>query len=378
VKLVKSEVLYGLVRCIFEEAGAGTDNAAVVAQHLVEANVAGHDSHGIIRVPEYLRDIAGGRLDPAAVPTVHTTSAVAARVDGNWGFGQVAARAATDVGIELATATGMSAVGIVRCHHLGRMGDYAERVARAGCVMVATAGGHPPVAVGYGGRDRLIGANPIAACFPTGDDSPLLVDMATTSVAVGKILVAAARGEKIPPGVLVDASGAPTSDPAAFAAGGALTPFGGHKGYALALFSELLTTALVGSPSEGNARGGVFAKQAALFIVLRLDLWRQSVDVVGTATARLAAVRTSPPADPRRPVQVPGDPEREARRRNMDGVRIEEATLDTVVQAAASLGLTVPSNLLAETNSNCASPSDGPWPDPLAAPRSGPESSASS
>ena len=377
MKLVRSEILQRFVQCIFEQAGASADNAFAVAQHLVDANLAGHDSHGIIRVPEYLRDIAGGALEPGAAPAVHTMSAVAALVDGNWGFGQVAARAATDVGIELATDTGMSGVGIVRCHHLGRMGDYTERVARAGCVMVATAGGHPPVAVGYGGRDRLIGANPIAACFPTGDESPLLVDMATTSVAVGKIMVAAAHGEQVPPGILVDASGAPTSDPAAFAAGGALTPFGGHKGYALALFSELLTTALVGSPSDGEVRGGVFAKQAALFIVLRLDLWRPPADVAGTANSRLAAIRSSAPVDPRGSVQVPGDPERDARKRHIKGVSIEEATLDSVLQAGAALGLSVPGGLLLETNSNCASPSDGPSREALAGPSSRPEGSAS-
>ena len=206
----------------------------------------------------------------------------------------------------------------MRCHHLGRMGDYVERAAAENCVMFVTAAGHPGLAVAYGGRGRLLGANPIAAGFPAGDE-PFVLDIATTSVAAGKVRVAAARGEQVPPGVLVDAAGKPTTDPAAFAAGGALTPFGGHKGFAFAVLSELLTTALVGSPSDEAPLadeaplGGVFARQATLFVTLRVDLWHSAQDANATAGSRLDWIRASEAADPGHPVQVPGDPERATR-----------------------------------------------------------------
>ncbi len=342
-----------LVAAIFEATGAPAASASEVADHLVDANLAGHHSHGVIRTPEYLRDIAAGALDPRAEPAVQPTSPVAAVVDGCWGFGQVAGRRATQVGVELARTSGIAAVGITRCHHLGRMGDYVERAAEAGCIMLATAGGHPPIAIAHGGRDRLFGANPLAAGFPTrSGGSPdagkeaFVLDMATTSVAAGKVLVAAARGEQLPAGVLVDAEGAPSSDPSALAAGGALTPFGGHKGSALAVLAELLATALVGTPSDGGPLGGIFARQAALLVVLRADLWRPLDDVTRSAAATLSAVRAACPVEPGVRVRAPGDPEREARRLQADGLTIDAATFDALLAAARQLQVEVPDDLL--------------------------------
>jgi hydroxycarboxylate dehydrogenase B len=346
VKLIRPDVLEGLVQTIFERAGAGPENSVVVAQHLVSSNLAGHASHGVIRVPEYLRDIDGGVLDPAAVPEVQIRSPLVALVDGHSGFGQVAGVAATRAGIELAAAAGMSAVGVVRCHHLGRMGDYVERAADADCVMFVTAAGHPGLAVAYGGRGRLLGANPIAAGFPAGDE-PFILDIATTTVAAGKVRVAAARGDQVPPGVLVDSAGQPTTDPAAFAAGGALTPFGGHKGFALAVLSELLTTALVGSPRDEAPLGGTFARQAALFVTLRVDLWRSGQDATEAAESRLNWIRSSDTSEPGHPVQVPGDPERAARRKYAAGVPVDEESLDALVGLAHKLSIEVPGGLVA-------------------------------
>ncbi len=342
--LVRPDVLEGFLQTIFERAGASPENARIVAQHLVDSNLAGHASHGIIRVQEYLRDIEAGVLDPAAVPEVETRSPLVALVDGHSGFGQVAGVAATRASIELAASAGMSAVGVVRCHHLGRMGDYVERAAAENCVMFVTAAGHPGLAVAYGGRGRLLGANPIAAGFPAGEE-PFILDIATTTVAAGKVRVAAARGEPVPPGVLVDAAGQPTTDPAAFAAGGALTPFGGHKGFALAVLSELLTTAFVGSPRDDAPSGGTFARQATLFVTLRVDLWRSGQDANDAAKSRLDWIRSSQAAEPGHPVQVPGDPERAARHKYAAGIPVEEETLDALVGLAHKLFIEVPGGL---------------------------------
>jgi LDH2 family malate/lactate/ureidoglycolate dehydrogenase len=234
------------------------------------------------------------------------------------------------------------------------MGDYVERAAGEGCVMLTMAGGHPPIAVPHGGRDRLFGANPLAAGFPTRSGGPpeaakdaFVLDMATTSVAVGKVLVVAAAGEQLPAGVLVDADGAPSTDPSALSAGGSLTPFGGHKGSALAVLAELLATALIGSPSDGGALGGAFARQAALLVVLRADLWRPLDDVARSAAATLSAVRAARPVEPGVPVLAPGDPEREARLQQAQWLSIDAATLDALLATARQLQVEVPEDLLA-------------------------------
>lgn len=341
---VNPAVLEDFVCEVFVGAGASQPNAAAVAKHLVDSNCAGHHSHGVLRVPEYLRDIAQGALDPAATPELTGTSSVAALVDGRWGFGQVAGLTATAKAIEVAAQQGLSIVGVRRCHHLGRMGDYVERAADANCVMLATAGGHPPIAVAPNGKEKVIGANPIAGAFPTAKESVVL-DMATTAVAVGKVLIAAARDEVLAPGLVVDADGNPTTDPLALEAGGALLPFGGHKGYGLALISELLTTALVGSPPPEPGRGGAFARQAGIFIAIRLDLWCPSEEVLGTAAAFVEMVRASS-SRAVTGVQVPGDPERAEREKHSAfGVGLEPTTVLALVDAATRMGVTVPAEL---------------------------------
>lgn len=343
------DALRTLGRDILAAAGATPASAHTVADHLVGANLAGHDSHGVIRIPEYLRDIRRGVLNPAAVPQAKNIRDGVHTIDGDWGFGQVAGRLAVDVGVTAAGAHGLAAVAVTRCHHLGRMGEYSERASAAGCASLLTAGGHPPIAVPFLGRDRFLGANPFAAGFPTTSD-PFVMDFATTSVAVGKVMVAQARGEQLAEPVIVDAQGRASRDPADFANGGALTPFGGHKGFALAMFSELLCRALVGGTDPGQCMGGAFGEQTALFLMMSADLFQDATTARRAAGAVAAAARAVPPAPGARAVLVPGDPERGNRQARRAGVPLEEATVAAVLAAAAEVGVPADRSLIAATD----------------------------
>lgn len=343
--------LTALTSRIFAAAGAPEDVADAVAEELVGANLAGHDSHGVIRVTEYLAAIAAGRIAPAARPRIVDERGATAMVSGEWGFGQVSGRVAADLAADLAEAHGVAAVALVRCNHLGRLGSWMERIAGRGCVGMMWVGGigGPHQAVPYGGARSAYGANPLAAGFPTGAGD-VVVDFATTAVAGGKVLVAHDRGEHLPPGSIVDALGKPTTDPQAFVDGGALLPFGGHKGYALAVLVELLGQALTGADATGDeTTDGPFARSGALLVAIDAGAFRPRAESVKRAGEIAARIRATPPAPGFDGVKLPGDPEVEARQARLGaGIRVPTKTWRGILEAAERLG--VPSEPLSE---NC-------------------------
>lgn len=339
-----ADALRRLGERIFVAAGVPADIAAVVAEDLVDANLAGHDSHGVIRVPEYVAAIRAGAIRPEGRPTVAAERGATATVDGGWGFGQVAGRFATDLATGRTREHGVAAVALVRCNHLGRLGGFMERAAAAGCVGMLWVGGIGGAhqAVPFGGARPAFGANPLAAGFPAGDAGNVIVDFATTAVAGGKVMVAYDRGEPLPPGAIVDKHGRPTTDPAAFVDGGALLPFGGHKGYALAVLVELLGQALTGADRTGDEGfgGTPFARSGALFVAIDAGAFRPAADAVGCAARIAARIRATPPAAGHDAVRLPGDPEAQTRAARLrEGVPLPARTWQAVVETAASLGV---------------------------------------
>jgi LDH2 family malate/lactate/ureidoglycolate dehydrogenase len=253
---------------------------------------------------------------------------------------------ATDEAVFRAHKHGVAAVALVRCTHLGRLGNYMERGCADGVAALAWVGGLglTHAAVPYGGSRGAYGANPIAAGFPT-DGGPVILDFATTAVAGGKVLVAQAAGEELAPGCIVDAEGRPTTDPAAFIAGGALLPFGGHKGYALAVIAELLGQALSGSDlaAEEGFGGETFPKAGALFVALDPAAFRAPLEALRAATAFVERVRAVPPAPGFDAVYLPGEPEALRRaERERDGIPVERPTWEAIVDVATELDVTVP------------------------------------
>lgn len=336
--------LRAVSRSIFAALGAPDDVAGTVADALVDANLTGHDSHGVIRIPQYATDVAEGSIRPTARPRVTVDNGTTAIVSGEWGFGHATGTFAIEEATRRALEHGVAAIGLVRCNHLGRMGAYAEHAAADGCAFVSFVGGieggHQ--AVPFGGSRPAYGANPVAAGFPAGDAGAVVVDFATTAVAGGKVMVAHAAGEQLAPGMLVDGEGRPTTDPAALLEGGAMLPFGGHKGYGLAVIAELLGQALTGSDETGKEGGGrpYFLRSGGLFLAVDCGAFRPREQAVARAQAFVERVRSIPPAPGFDRVLTPGEPESLAREtRSRDGVELAADTWADISRVAEGLGL---------------------------------------
>ncbi len=325
---------------IFEAAGAPSEVAAQMAEFLVESNLVGHDSHGVIRIPAYLQAISDGLIVPDARPEVTEETATSALVDGKDGFGHIAAAFATDIAARKARESKVAVVSVVRCNHIGRLGEWASRAARQGVVAIVTVGGGggPGIAAPYGGTARALGTNPISVGMPAGEGEELLVDFATTAMAEGKVQVARAKGASLPPGVLLDREGHPSTNPEDLYSGGMLLPFGGHKGYGLALVVELLGAAL--TPGQRHNRGA--RSGGAVIIAVDAAAFRPLAEFEAAAMEALGRVKAIPPAPGFAEVLVPGEPERRTRAERLrTGIPLPEVTWHEIVDAARGLGVEV-------------------------------------
>lgn len=324
--------------------GASRLVAEAMTDHLVDANLTGYDSHGIHLLPVYIDDVRNGEIHPAAEPRVEWERGSSALVSGDWGFGQYAGQFAMDVGIRLAKQQGVSIVGMVRIHHLGRMGAYAEQAAKAGCAALSFVSGLGGAvqAAPYGGARAAYGANPFGAGFPSEGGDHLVVDYATTIVAGGKVMLARTTGAQLPPDVLVDAEGRPTRDPEDLFRGGALLPFGAHKGYGLALLVELMGRVLTGSDALGEPAGGGdrFGRSGATFVVVDGDVFRPPGSASDEAHATFERIRRTPTAAGFTEVRTPGERESRIRaERTRLGIELPEVTVAAIAEAARSSGV---------------------------------------
>ncbi len=338
--IIAVEALNRLTQNILEAAGTPSDLADAVRESLVGANLAGHDSHGVIRLPQYVAAVRAGSVQPAARATIVTEQQATARIDGAWGWGQPAARLGAQTVIRLAANYGVGAATIDRCNHIGRVGEYVEMIARAGMIGVALCNTGAAVA-SYGGRERLLGTNPIAIATPRPDgQAPLLLDFATSGVAEGKLRVAQSKGEQVAPGLILDREGHPSQSPADFYAGGALLPLGLHKGYCLSVMVELLGGALSGMapsalPQFSNGNG-------TLMIALNIPSFVPLAQFTDQAAELSARLQSSTTAQGFAEVLMPGDPETRARaRRAVEGIPLPEQTWDELQTLAAELQVSV-------------------------------------
>ena len=255
------EALHRVTAAIFRATGAPDDLAAQVADVLVDNHLAGHDSHGILRIPEYVQSVRAGEIVPAARPRVIEESATSALVSGNWAFGQVTGVFAADLAVEKAKRERVAVLSVVQAGHTGRLAAFTERAARRGVAMFMAIGTvSKPTTAPYGGSAPVLGTNPISFSIPNPAGDPVTLDFATSAIAAGKIKMAKARHEQLPPDAILDSRGRPSTDPQAFFEGGFLLPFGGHKGYALAIIAELLSGPLAGADAYPGvtSRSGIF------------------------------------------------------------------------------------------------------------------------
>ncbi len=337
--LVSRSELAALGRRLLEAAGATPANASVVVDHLLEADAMGLASHGIIRLPQYLDEIAAGGIAPAAAPVVTTTEPACTAVDGCKGFGQVVGVRMVDEAVRLATEFGIACVVGRHMGHTGRIGAYAEAIALGGCVgLVVCSGprsGH--WVAPFGGLEGRLAPNPIAFACPVAEGPPLTGDFSTSVVPEGVVRSLRNRGAGTPEGALRDAAGRPTTDPAVLyrEPRGALQPLGGDFGYrgtALALMVEVLAALLTGDETEDPAREG----SNLAMIAIGAD------GAFARRAARMGAyVRSSPPIDPQHPVMLPGERElRQLANAGADFALVDRPTWAAL--AAAAQGLKMP------------------------------------
>ena len=326
---------------IFESRGAPTTAARTVAASLVTASLMGHDSHGVMRIARYVDKIVQGTLDPAAAPEVSRRLGATAVVDGGRGFGQVAAQYGTRLAIELARTHGIGAVALARTNHVGRLGAYAERISAAGQIgLIFASGAGPGGSVApYGGSERMFGTNPLAWSLPVPEGrGPLVADFSTSMIPEGKIAVAQARGESLPPGAVIDREGRATTDADAFYDGGALLPFGGHKGSSLVLLIELMASLLAGSvpSSSSEYRPG----NPTLILALSVEAFIPRDDYVRHTADLLQRIESSPPAEGFDRVRVPNALELETlQQRRVTGIPLHEPVWTELAGLARAAGL---------------------------------------
>ena len=334
--------LEDLATRIFAALGAPPDDARWIATLLVRANLRGHDSHGVIRIPQYVASVRKGETNPRPVIRVLRESPTTAVVDGDLGFGQIVARRATEVALEKAARQGLAGVGVQRSNHIGRLADYVELAAERGFVgMIWTNAATAVSVVPYGGVSRRLSTNPLGVAVPGPDGRVALsVDLATSVVAEGKVRVKRNRKERLPEGWAVDEQGRPVTDSAVFygppRAG--LLPMAGHKGTALSLVVEVLAGILSGAgaitPRPGPVLNGVF------LLLVEVERFLPLADFTRQVAELVAFVKSAEVAPGVSEVMVPGEPEaRSEAARRADGVPVEEETWRQIEVIAAELGV---------------------------------------
>lgn len=362
MQVVAPGPLEEMARRIFVAAGTPEDLAGDVARHLVKANLSGHDSHGVIRIPRYMQMIEQGNLVADARPEVVRDWPATAVVDGKRGFGQVAALFALDVALQKAKSAGVGAASIQRCNHIGRLGDYGEAAAERGYIALVTFGSTGPNSghsAPFGGAARHLGTNPWSVGVPAQVDQPnqsaasgqsgasngcgretgaVVVDFATTVVAEGKIQVARAKHAPLPPGSIVDKEGKPSTNAEDFYAGGMILPMGGHKGYGLSLVAALLGAGLTAESAATEGRGG-----GVFVLAINPRAFAAPEAYSGTVGNLTTAVKAVAPAPGFAEVLLPGEPEAKARaERQKSGVPIPPDTWEALVETAQRFDVPVP------------------------------------
>ncbi|MBM3642924.1 MAG: malate/lactate/ureidoglycolate dehydrogenase [Alphaproteobacteria bacterium] len=344
---VKPDRLHAFTAAICRADGSTTEEAKLVADHLVLANLYGHDSHGVGMMPHYIGNTTTGRCVRNHHALIARDNGAVIVVDGGRGYGQVIAKEAMEFGIDRAREHGVCVVGLVNSHHIGRIGHWAEQCARAGMVSThwVNVHGHKSLVAPFGAAEARITTNPYCTAVPRKGREPVVLDFATSQVAMGKVRVANNKGEPMEPGLLIDAQGRPTVDPGTMynAPYGAILPFGLHKGGGLALICDLLAGALTGGGTHSQRTikpDGTDIINNMLSIIVDpaamggLDAFEDEVENFVTW------IKSSKPQPGVPEVLMPGEPER-ARRidRERNGVPIDPTTWAQLVETARKVRL---------------------------------------
>jgi uncharacterized oxidoreductase len=350
VTRVAPDLLGGFARAALAATGSDAREAEIVAAHLVDANLTGHDSHGVGLLPAYATHRRSGVLAANRRGRVTMESGPLAAIDGDGGYGQVIGRDAMDAGIRLARVHGVAVIALRRTHHIGRVGTYGEMAAEAGLASLHFVNGNagPPPVAPWGGREGRFATNPVCIAMPGSARHPsFMLDFATSRIAMGKARVANNAGKPVVEGALLDAAGAPTTDPGVMyrLPRGVLLPFGEHKGYGLALACDILAGIVggAGTIQPGNPRDrGIVNGMLSILI----DPARFGGGGGAEYDALMDYVLGCAPAQAGDRIMMAGDPERASRAsRARDGIPVDDGTWQALTTLAADLAITLPASL---------------------------------
>jgi uncharacterized oxidoreductase len=343
---VMPDALRATVRAVCRAGGSNEREAALVAENLVLANLSGHDSHGVGMLPQYWLAVHEKRLIVNQSNKIAVDAGAMVTIDGGMGYGQVVGHEAMELAILRAKLHGVCVMAIRNSHHIGRIGHWGEQCASAGMISThyVNVVNRQPLVAPFGGSDARFATNPYCCAIPgPNGGEPIVLDMATSTIAMGKVRVAMNKGESVPPGILIDAKGAPSTDPTVMfnTPIGAIRAFGEHKGYGLALIAELLSGPMSGGGTGRNRWEVNTITNNMLSIVFDpsklggADTWQDEVE------AYVKFVKASPPAPDNKTggVLVAGEPERRTRaERNQAGIPVDITTWNEIVAAAEMLG----------------------------------------
>ncbi|HEX2888308.1 malate/lactate/ureidoglycolate dehydrogenase [Vineibacter terrae] len=346
--IVRADRLTDFVKAICEKDGSDAQEATIVAENLVLANLFGHDSHGVGMVPRYIENARAGDCKRNWHAEIVLDNGPLITVDGGKGYGQVVAREAMQFGIERAKAHGVCVVALRNCHHIGRIGAWGEQCADAGLISThyVNVHGHKSLVAPFAGAEARFTTNPYCCTIPGDNGEHIVLDFATSQVAMGKVRVAYNKREQMEPGLLIDHDGNPSTDPGVMWGNGpfgAILPFGLHKGGGLAVICDILAGALTGglthSPKTIKHNTGDIVNNMLSIIIDPARLggsevwWQDTQDFV-------AWVKSSRPQPGVASVLVPGEHERQRRAdRLAKGIAIDETTWGQLCDTARLVGL---------------------------------------
>lgn len=334
--------LVNFVTAVFKAHGVPERDAAVVADSLVQADLWGHQSHGVLRTPWYSARLKSGAMRAVTTPSPVVDAGAVAVIDGSDGIGQVLAARAMRDAVDRALRHGIGAVAVRNSNHFGTAMYYTRMPAKQGCIGICCTNGSPSMAP-WGGRDKVVGNNPWSIAAPAGRHPPMVLDIANTSVARGKIYLARNQRLPIPLGWAIDAAGLPTTDAEAALAGNIL-PLGGHKGYAISVMMDVLSGVLAGSrfladvhgPYEPDAKSGC----GHLLMALKIAAFRSLTEFEADVETMISKLKAVPRAEGAEEIFYPGEIEaRNDERHRSEGLTLAAETMRDLEKLAEQLGL---------------------------------------
>ncbi|MCH9672747.1 MAG: malate/lactate/ureidoglycolate dehydrogenase [Gammaproteobacteria bacterium] len=337
-----------VIHALLVRAGSTPEEATQVSDHLVEANLKGHDSHGVGMIPHYIKNLLKGTMNPNTGVALVKDGGAVMMFDGQRGYGQRVGAEMMATLIERAKAQGAVVATLRNVHHLGRIGTYAEMAVEAGLVSMhfVNVTGHGPTVAPFGGAEARFATNPVSIGVPgTASKAPFVMDMATSMVAMGKVRVANNKGDTMAPGLLVDGAGAPSTDPGVMYPPegdprGAILPFGMHKGYCLMFASEILAGVLGGGGTiqpENQTQDSIINNMFS--VVIDPAHFVDATWMESEMNALRDYAVSARPASESEPVLTPGDPERATKAERLaNGIPVDATTWGEILAAGESVG----------------------------------------